>query len=106
MPPRTSTGMEAELKGLHMAMGQLSTADREALVKLIKEYLVSKGIDPAKYAEKRDEIKTVRKQTKEEIKALREKQKEEIKAKRETLKKTIREKKYGTGGTVGSGSVQ
>lgn len=91
LPPRTGTGMEAELKGIHMAMAQLSATDREALIKMIKEYLVSKGIDPTKYAEKREEIKMIKKQTKEEIKASREKLKEENKAKREEMRNKVKD---------------
>jgi hypothetical protein len=64
-PMGTGAMMERELKGLHLAIGQLSPADREALVKMIKDYLVSKGIDPAKYAEKREEIKDAKKKLKE-----------------------------------------
>lgn len=91
-PPMGSGAMmEREMKGLHMAMGQLSVADREALVKMIKDYLVSKGIDPAKYAEKRDEIKEVRKDTKEEIKSMRDKMHADRKAKMEEMRAKIKE---------------
>jgi hypothetical protein len=47
-----------------MAIGALSPADRATLVKMIKDYLLSKGVDPAKYTEKRDEIKEIRKELK------------------------------------------
>lgn len=100
-PPRPPMGsgtmmgsgamMERELKGLHMAMAQLSPADREALVKMIKDYLLSKGIDPAKYAEKRDEIKELRKDTHEDIKEMRKKTREAAKAKREEMREKIKE---------------
>ncbi len=83
--------IERELKSLHMAMAQLSPADREALVKMIKDYLVSKGIDPVKYAEKRDEIKELRKDTREDVKEMRKKTREATKAKREEMREKIKE---------------
>ena len=72
-------------------MGQLSVADRAALVKMIKDYLLSKGIDPAKYAEKRDEIKEIRKDTREDVKEMRKKAMEAAKAKREEMREKIKE---------------
>lgn len=91
-PPMGSGAMiERELKSLHMAMAQLSPADREALVKMIKDYLVSKGIDPVKYAEKRDEIKELRKDTREDVKEMRKKTREATKAKREEMREKIKE---------------
>lgn len=89
--------MEKKWKGLHLAMGQLSPADHATLVKMIQDYLASKGIDPAKYTEKRDEIKEVRKETrveikegKEELKDTRKKLREDAKAKREEMREKIK----------------
>jgi hypothetical protein len=82
---------ERETKGLMLAIGALSPADRATLVKMIRDYLVSKGVDPAKYAEKREEIKEVRKEGHGEIKDMRKKNKEEMKDKRDALKAKIKE---------------
>lgn len=92
-PPRDGSGtnLEKDTKGLMLAIGALSPADRETLVKMIKDYLVSKGIDPAKYAEKRDEIKEVRKDTREAVKEMRDANRDEIKQKRDEMKAKIRD---------------
>jgi hypothetical protein len=82
---------ERETKGLMLAIGALSPADRATLVKMIRDYLVSKDVDPAKYAEKREEIKEVRKEGREEIKDMKKKNKEEMKDKRDALKAKIKE---------------
>lgn len=82
-PPRDASGanLEKDTKGLMLAIGALSPADRETLIKMIKDYLVSKGVDPVKYAEKRDEIKEVRKDTREAVKDMRDAKRDEMKAK-------------------------
>ena len=90
-PMGTGAMMERELKGLHLAIGQLSPADREALIKMIKDYLVSKGIDPAKYAEKRDEIKDMKKDMRDEAKDMRKATREEIQKKRDEMQAKIKE---------------
>jgi hypothetical protein len=82
---------ERETKGLMLAIGALSPADRATLVKMIHDCLVSKGVDPAKYAEKREDIKEVRKEEREEIKNMKKKNKEEMKDKRDALKAKIKE---------------
>jgi hypothetical protein len=89
--------MEKKWKGLGLAIGQLTPTDRDALLKTITDFLTSKGIDPAKYAEKRDEIKEVRKETrveikegKEELKDTRKKLREDAKAKREEMREKIK----------------
>ena len=93
-PPMWSGAMmEQETKGLILAMGQLAPADRATLVKMIKDYLVSKGIDPAKYAEKRDEIKEVRKETRVEIKETRKATEEELKNARKKLQEAAKAKR-------------
>lgn len=90
-PPPTGSGGQAEheWKGLGLAIGALAPADREALVKIIKDYLTSKGIDPAKYAEKRDEMKEIKKEAHQEIKDVRQAGRDAAKAKREEMKAKI-----------------
>jgi hypothetical protein len=83
--------MDHEMMGLHMAMRQLSPADRIALVKMIKDYLLSKGIDPAKYAEMREEIKEVKKDTRSDIKDIRKTAMDAAKAKREEMRGKIKD---------------
>ena len=94
-PPRDGSGasIERDGKGLMLAIGQLSPADREALIKMIKDYLVSKGIDPAKYAEKRHEIKDMKKEMKEKMKDMRKECREKMKDLRETTREQIKEKR-------------
>ena len=92
-PMGTGAMMERELKGLHLAIGQLSPADREALVKMIKDYLVSKGIDPAKYAEKREEIKDAKKEMKDKIKDMRKEGREKMKDMRKATREEIQKKR-------------
>lgn len=84
---------ERETKGLMLAIGALSPTDRATLVKMIRDYLVSKGVDPAKYAEKREEIKEYRKDAHEDIKDMRKKNQEAIKVKREEMKAKIKDMK-------------
>lgn len=72
-----------------LAIGALSPADRATLVKMIQDYLVSKGIDPAKYAEKREEMKDIRKETHQEIKDIRQTGRDAAKIKREEMKAKI-----------------
>jgi hypothetical protein len=100
-PPRPPMGsgammgsggqMERDGKGLMLAIGALSPADREALMKMIKDYLMSKGIDPAKYAEKRDEIKDMKKDMRDEAKDMRKATREEIQKKRDEMQAKIKE---------------
>jgi hypothetical protein len=93
-PPMGSGAMmERETKGLMLAIGALSPADRATLVKMIRDYLVSKGIDPAKYADMRDEIKEVRKEGRDEMKDMKKKNHEEIKEKRDEMRSKIKEMK-------------
>ncbi len=83
--------MEHEMKGLHMAMKQLSPADHATLMKMMNDYLLSKGIDPAKYAEMRDEIKDMRQENRTEMKDMRKQNQQEMKAKREEMRSKIKE---------------
>ncbi len=80
-----------ELAGLIMAINQLSPTDRATIIKTIKEYLISKGIDPTKYAEIRKEINETRKQTQEELNEMRKKALEDAKTKREEMRNKISE---------------
>lgn len=82
--------MNNEMKGLHMAIRQLSPADHIALVKMIKEYLVSKGIDPAKYADMRDDIKELRKDVRTEVKDMRGTTHDAIKLKQEEMRAKVK----------------
>ena len=84
------SGMNRDGKGLMLAIGALSPADREALVKIIKDYLLSKGIDPVKYAEMRDEIKDMRGDTREEIKDIRQTTRDVTKVKRDEMMTKIK----------------
>lgn len=101
MPPRPPMGsgtmMENDAKGLMLAIGALSPTDRATLIKMIKEYLLSKGIDPTKYAEKRDEIKDIRKDTHTEIKEMRTTTQESVKAKRDEMKMKVWQLHGGNG---------
>ncbi len=82
--------MNHEMKGLHMAMKQLSVADHIALMKMIKEYLISKGVDPEKYAEMREEIKEIKKETREDIKEVRKTAMDTAKTKRDEMRAKIK----------------
>jgi ElaB/YqjD/DUF883 family membrane-anchored ribosome-binding protein len=95
-------------QGLGMAMAQLSPTDRATLDQMIRDYLTSKGIDPAKYAEKKEEIKAVRTETRDAIqevrkdsqdaaKEVRKNEKEVIKNKRVEMRGKIRDIRQGTG---------
>ena len=80
------SGMERDGKGLMLAIGALSPTDRQALMKMIRDYLVSKGIDLTKYAEKRDEMKDMKKDMHEEVKEMKKATREEIQKKRDQMK--------------------
>lgn len=94
--------MEHDNKGLMLAIGQLSPADRTTLTKMIRDYLDSKGIDPAKYAEKREEIKAIKTETREAIKEVKKEKTQIIKTKREKMRSKIREIRENSG----SGSIR
>ncbi len=96
-PPMGSGTTENPGKGLMLAIGQLSTTDREALMKTIREYLASKGIDMAKYVEQREEIKEVKKETRTEIKEIRNTTQDAARMKREEMRKKVIEIRNGTG---------
>lgn len=102
-PPKPPMGSGAEMnnpgQGLMFAIGQLSLADREILVKMIREYLTKKGIDLSKYAEKREEIKEVKKEARTEIKEIRNTTQDAARAKREEMRKKVMEIKNGSGAT-------
>ncbi len=82
------TGAKDELHGLHLALGKLSPADRAELVKMIRNYLASKGVAlptaPAKELKK--EIKEERKEIKQDRKEYLKKMKERREALREKMK--------------------
>lgn len=88
-------------QGLMLAIGKLSSTDRETLMKTIREYLTSKGIDLAQFAEKREEIKDIKKETRETIKDIVKTNqntiKNTIKTKREEMRSQIREIRQGSG---------
>lgn len=88
-------------QGLMLAIGKLSSTDRETLMKTIREYLTSKGIDLAQIAEKREEIKDIKKETRETIKDIvkttQNTIKNSIKTKREEMRSQIREIRQGSG---------
>lgn len=76
-------------------MNKLSSTDKSELIKMIQDYLTSKGIEiPADIRETRKDIKEARKNSRDEIKEMRKNTKDAIKAKREETRnkiKTIRE---------------
>jgi hypothetical protein len=80
-----------------MAMGQLTTTDRATLVQMIRDYLTSKGIDPAKYAEKREEIKEIKKETRDTIQSARKTHVDTMKAKRMEMRGKIQDIRQGSG---------
>jgi hypothetical protein len=102
--PKPPMGSGAEMnnpgQGLMLAIGKLSPTDRETLVKMIREYLTSKGIDLAQFAEKREEIKDIKKETRETIKDIVKTNqntiKNTIKTKREEMRSQIREIRQGS----------
>ena len=61
-------------------------------MKMVKDYLLSKGIDPVKYAEMRDEIKD----TRDEIKDMRKSGRDATKIKREEMVQRIKNVKAQT----------
>jgi hypothetical protein len=65
-------------QGLGMAMDQLSPTDRAILDQMIRDYLTSKGIDPAKFAAKKDEIKAIRTETRDAIQEVKKESKNTI----------------------------
>jgi tetrahydromethanopterin S-methyltransferase subunit D len=87
---QTGSVTERETKGLMLAIGALSPTDRATLVKMIRDYLLSKGVDPAKYAEKRDEIRESREDMRDKIKDMRKATREDIKKKRDEMKEKIK----------------
>ena len=99
--------MERDTRGLMLAIGALSPADRATLVKMIRDYLISKGIDPAKYADKgwdgtikggKAEISEIKKDTREEIKDMRQTTRDAMKAKRDEMMTKIKEIKGNSEG--------
>ena len=72
-------------------------------MKMVKDYLLSKGIDPVKYAEMRDEIKDtrdeikdMRKSGRDEIKDVRKSGRDATKIKREEMVQRIKNVKAQT----------
>lgn len=91
--PRTQTGSEENFRGLSEGIGKLSPADREALAKIIRDFLLSKGVTIEARKEMRQEIKEIRDTTKKEIKETREATRKEIEQKRDLLKETLKKKR-------------
>jgi hypothetical protein len=90
----TSSGMTEQMKALHLSIGKLSPTDRAGLVKMITDYLTSKGIAIPKaklMKETKNEIKEMKKKTREEIKEMRKKAQEEMKKKREEMRAKVKE---------------
>lgn len=71
-----------------MAMDKLTPADKATLVKMIRDYLTSKGITLPPV---RQEIKEVRKEMKEEIKDIRKNTRDALKEKRDAMQAKIKE---------------
>ena len=87
--------MERDTRGLMLAIGALSPADRATLVKMIRDYLISKGIDPAKYAEKRDEMHDMKREDREEIRDIKKDYRDSTKIKRKEMKERVQQIKSG-----------
>ena len=90
----TGTDMEHQIKGIGMAIGKLTPTDREALIKMIREYLTAKGITLGAPEVKKDETErkgwdgSIKgKKTDTEIQAERAALLAKAKAKRETMRK-------------------
>ena len=91
--PPTLTGSEENFRGLSEGIGKLSPADREALTKIIRDFLLSKGITIEAKKEMKKEIKEIRDTAKKEIKDTREATKKEIEKKRDLLKESLKKKR-------------
>jgi hypothetical protein len=91
--------IEREIKGLMLAIGKLTPTDRDTLIRMIREYLTIKGIDLAQFAEKRAEIKEVKKETQTAITEIRNTTQDAARAKREEMRKKIIENRTGSGTT-------
>ncbi len=98
------------MEGIGMAIGKLSPADRDALIKMIREYLTAKGVNLTEFADKKDEVKEVKNETKIEIKEVKKEARTEVKTirntvqntaktKREEMRKKITEIRNGSGAT-------
>ena len=74
-------------------MGQLSATDRATLITMIREFLISKGVDPAKFAEKREEIQAIREETRDAIQEAKKNSQEGIKEARKSTQQMIQNKK-------------
>ena len=85
--------MEHETKGLMLAIGALSPADRTILVKMIKDYLLSKGVDPAKYAEKREDIKDMKREMHDDAKEMRKDMHDKMKAMKKMTREDIQKRR-------------
>jgi pyruvate/oxaloacetate carboxyltransferase len=90
---RSDAEMSHPLEGIAMAIAQLSPTDRETLVKMIREYLTSKGVDLTKYAEKREEIRDIKKETRDDTKEIKKESKTEIIAIRTKAQESLRIKR-------------
>ncbi|MBP6981921.1 hypothetical protein KBB25_04070 [Candidatus Gracilibacteria bacterium] len=91
--PPTLTGSEENFRRLSEGIGKLSPADREALTKIIRDFLLSKGITIEAKKEMKKEIKEIRDTAKKELKDTREATKKEIEKKRDLLKESLKKKR-------------
>ena len=109
-PMGSGTEMDHPTEGIGMAIGKLSPTDRDALLKMIREYLTAKGVNLTEFADKKDEVKEVKKESKTEIKEVKKEARTEIKTirtttqntakmKREEMRKKITEIRNGSGAT-------
>lgn len=81
------------MHGIYAGIAQLSQADREALAKIIRDYLTSKGITVVDTETMREEWKDLRKETHEDIKNLRKDLHEEYKATRLSMTVTFNQRR-------------
>lgn len=92
MPP-VKSGSGDTSRGIFEGIGKLSPADRETLIKMIREYLISKGVTISDRKEMKQEIRDIKDTTKQEIKDTREAAKKEIEKKRDIMKEALEKKR-------------
>lgn len=91
----SGTMIDRDMDGLKMAIGKLTPEQRVELVKVIRAFFESKGIQMPTSSENKSQIKDLRNDMKDAAKTLRKKTQEEIKAQRELVRekiKSLREK--------------
>jgi len=101
-PPRPPMGSSAQddennIHQLGMVISELNAVDREALLKIIRDYVISKGVDLSKLATKDKEIKAVKQEARTAIQGVREEKKQIIQTKRLEMRGKIRDIRQQSG---------